>query len=200
MLAVKYQFVVCIFSSIISMCLFVWINAFVYIYRNFYRSQRLQRECDYGRAVDVIFTSGILQLEIEWIKKMKVKINSNLLGHELNDVVLLNLALYFLFIRCNELFESTEAMMHHVTRYHAKGIKRRFSCHLCKKHPKLNKIFNGTWMRYTLAWNVPRWHLMAKEPTKATHKCHSHQEDYVQIHKLSWWILPERVSDQTQGQ
>lgn len=34
---------------------------------------------------------------------------------------------------CNELFENFEAMVHHVTVYHAKGIKNTFNCHECKK-------------------------------------------------------------------
>lgn len=35
--------------------------------------------------------------------------------------------------RCTELFESPEAMMFHITTYHAKDIKRMFCCHMCKK-------------------------------------------------------------------
>lgn len=34
---------------------------------------------------------------------------------------------------CQAAFESTEAMQFHVASYHAEGIKREFSCHLCKK-------------------------------------------------------------------
>lgn len=35
--------------------------------------------------------------------------------------------------RCTNLFNSSDAMDYHVMNYHAQGIKKTFSCHLCKK-------------------------------------------------------------------
>lgn len=35
--------------------------------------------------------------------------------------------------RCKDSFDSEGAMKHHVTNYHAKGIKNTYECHLCRK-------------------------------------------------------------------
>lgn len=36
-------------------------------------------------------------------------------------------------VMCKDLFESWDSMEYHVTTYHAEGIKRKFSCYLCKR-------------------------------------------------------------------